>query len=379
MVISVATKMLVGDAVLSSIASAIKGLYGMVGTINDYLDDHIQKMKRSENQTISRTGDVLEGAKYGFGLGYVTSVIIIATGQVILGNTLSAAGTLATAVTLTNPIAMTCGAVGAIYYGWGALSQAEQAEIIEKLTKGLEVGAELIKSVLNFLISTLKNLLNSKDVAAFKKYIKEYASKFGKSLYEITHGVADFVMDTAEATTTAVGNAYDKATEGALIAAEATSSALKEAYETTSEAASSAADKTSTALREAFDTTTDAASSAGRATVIAVRKAYSKTTRAAGNMTSSTKKTPDLKEKNDLLNTEASVVGATTITAKVAIEKVEAVPRDAKTTLKVVSRLPAKSTETASKLAPPMKKTSARKVTAKVSTGSGKAPRRGVA
>ena len=357
MVIPVAATKLAGDVLLSSISLAIKSLYGMAGTINDYLDDHIQKMKRSENQTISRTGDVLEGAKYGFGLGYITSVIIIATGQVLLGNTLGAVGTLATAVTLTNPIAMTCAAVGAIYYGWGALSQAEQAEIIGKLTKGLDVGAELIKSVLNFLISKLKNLLNSRDVAEFKKYIKEYASKFGKSLHEITHGLADFVKDTAEATTTAVGNAYEKAAEGASIAAEATSIALK----------------------EAFDTTTDAASSAGRATAIAVKKAYAKTARAAGNLTSSTKKTPDMKESNDLLNTEAAVVEVTTGTAKVVIEKVEAVSRVANTTLKVVSRPPAKSTETASKLTSPMKKTPARKVSAKVSPGSSKAPRRAVA
>ena len=131
---------------LSVIAQAIKALYGAAEDINEFLDKHIVEMKDSENPTIARTGRVLEMAKYGFGIGYITPVIVIAVGQLLLGNPLSAAVTVVTAATFTNPIAMTCAAIGAIYYGWGALTEVERSEILEKLSNGLEVGIELIKS-----------------------------------------------------------------------------------------------------------------------------------------------------------------------------------------------------------------------------------------
>ena len=100
---------------LSAIAQAIKALYGMAVEINDFLDKHIEEMKGSDNPTISRTGRVLEMAKYGFGIGYISSVTIIAVGQLLLGNTLGAVTTVASAAVLSNPIAMTCAAIGAIY------------------------------------------------------------------------------------------------------------------------------------------------------------------------------------------------------------------------------------------------------------------------
>ena len=100
---------------LSPIAEAVAALYGMGVAINDYLDRHIEEMKGSENPTASRTGAVLEMAKFGFGVGYLSSVVVISVGQYLLGNTLAAITTVATAATLTNPIAMTCAAVGAVY------------------------------------------------------------------------------------------------------------------------------------------------------------------------------------------------------------------------------------------------------------------------
>ena len=46
------------------------------------------------------------------------------------------------------PLAMTCGALAAIYYRWKALSEEERNAIVSKLTAAFEVGAELIKSML---------------------------------------------------------------------------------------------------------------------------------------------------------------------------------------------------------------------------------------
>ena len=83
---------------LSGIAKAIKALYGMTSEINDYLDKHIEEMKGSENSTISPTGKVVEMAKVGFGIGYMTPVVIIAVGQWLLGNTFAAISTVASAV-----------------------------------------------------------------------------------------------------------------------------------------------------------------------------------------------------------------------------------------------------------------------------------------
>ena len=283
MIIGIA-KGLIGGAALSGMAKAIYGLYGMVNSINDFIDVHIDKMKASDNSTVSQTGQVIESAKYGFGLGYVSSVVIIATGQYLLGNTLAAVGTVASAVAFTNPIAMTCAAVGAIYYGWSALSEKERDAILGNLTKGLELGAELIKSIIQFLITKTKELVSAKSIAEFKNYIKTYASRFGKSLYDVTGKVADLVVGAAEmvgeitvragnltaaaagSTTTALKLALDKTGEAASSAAGATSSALKVACDKTGEAAFSVADSTSSALKDAYDRTGDAASSLGNST-----------------------------------------------------------------------------------------------------------------
>lgn len=350
MVIPGAAAMMAGKVVqesLSAVALAIKQLYGMGVAINDYIDDHIQKMRNSDNPTVSRTGDVLEAAKYGFGLGYISSVIIMATGQLLLGNTLGALGTFASAATLSNPMAMTCAAVGAIVYGWGALSEAEQAEILGKLTKGLEIGAELIKAVLNFLISRLKALIDPKNVAEFKKYIKEYASKFGKTLHEITHGFVDLVKDTAEATSAAMGNAYDKTAEGASIAADATSHALKEVLETTSEAASSVR----------------------KATAKASKRAYVKTVRAARNLSSSPKKSGTPAGKGVMPKAESSTIGTTSGATKVAAKQAVLGTTTVKATPTAGNRPSVKTVAAASKLASTAKKTAAPKASTSVSSG----------
>ena len=47
---------------------------------------------------------------------------------------------------------MTCAAVGAILYGWNALSEQERNDILDRLSRGLEIGIELIKSIVIFVI-----------------------------------------------------------------------------------------------------------------------------------------------------------------------------------------------------------------------------------
>jgi hypothetical protein len=186
------------------IALAIKTLYGFVQEVDKGIDELLEKMKQSENTTVVRTANIIEGAKYGFGLGYGTSVIVIAVGQLILGNPLSAAATVVTAATLTNPIAMTCGAIGAIYYGWNALSDDDKNAIVNRLMEAFEVGAELIKAIVNFVVKTAKELLSAENLAEVRRFITEAASAFGRTLSDVTKAIKDTVVDGFETISTKV-------------------------------------------------------------------------------------------------------------------------------------------------------------------------------
>lgn len=172
---------------LTPMGAAIKKLYGMGKDANDYFDELIEKMKSSENVMIERTGRVLEGAKFGFGMGYASSVIVVVVGQLLLGNQLAAASTVATAAVAANPIAMTCAAFGAIYYGWTALSDEERNDILKRVCDGLQIGAELIKAVIQFVLNTAKDLMNSSALKELASTVSAVASQFGKTLAEIAH------------------------------------------------------------------------------------------------------------------------------------------------------------------------------------------------
>lgn len=222
---------------LSPIAGAVAALYGMGAAINDYLDRHIQDMKGSENPTVSRTGAVLEMAKFGFGVGYLTPVVVISVGQYLLGNTLAAVTTVATAATVTNPVAMTCAAVGAVYYGWGALSDAERITILDNLSKGLNIGIEFIKAIIAFVIDTTKKLLSSKNFEEMKGYISSAASVFGKTLSDVTHKLSDVVNDT-----------FDVFRKKSNEAIDSTIDLASDAYTTVKETAGKAADGTKETL-----------------------------------------------------------------------------------------------------------------------------------
>ncbi len=225
---------------LSAIAMAIKALYGIGIDINDYLDKHIAEMKGSDNPTIARTGRVIDAAKAGFGIGYITSVAIIATGQLLLGNPLSAVVTVAKGVTLTNPYAMTCAAVGAIYYGWNALSDVERDEILEKLSKGLEIGTELVKSIVRFVIDKTKELLSSENLKEIRIFVSSAAAAFGKTLGDITKKIADVVSETFDVVRKKSGEAAEKAAD-----------MVSETYASVKQAAEKASDRVKTKRKKA--------------------------------------------------------------------------------------------------------------------------------
>ena len=224
--------------VLGPIAEAVAALYSMGSAVNDFINSHIETLKASDNPTVSSTGRVLEGAKFGFGLGYLIPMVIIATGQLLLGNTFSglmaASGTMLTAATLTNPVAMTCASVGAIYFGWNALSESERGSILNRLSEGLKIGVELIKSVVGFVCEKIKEISSSKQLAEFKDFVKTQAARFGRTLYDITKSVSDLVKDAAE-----------KVSNMAVQAADSTVNATKKAADAATQAAGSVSDAAS--------------------------------------------------------------------------------------------------------------------------------------
>ena len=184
------------------IALAIKALYGFAQEVDKGIEELLDKMKQSENSTVVRTANIVEGAKYGFGIGYGTSVIVIAVGQLILGNPLSAVTAMASAATLTNPIAMTCGAIGAIYYGWQALSEEDKNAILNRLMEAFQVGAEMIKAIINFVVASTKELLSAENLAEVKRFITEAAGAFGRTLSDVTKAIKDTVVDGFETIST---------------------------------------------------------------------------------------------------------------------------------------------------------------------------------
>jgi hypothetical protein len=198
---------------LTGIAAAIEALYGVASDVNTFIDKHIDDMKNSSNTTISRSGRVLEGAKYGFGIGYIVPIAIIAIGQLILGNTFAAASTVASAAVLTNPIAMTCAALGALYYGWQALSEQEKNEIIDRVSNDLKIGAELIKAVVNFAITKSKELLSAENFKEIKEYVSSVAATFGKTLGDVSGAIRDHVTDAFETVKFSTGSAINAVTK----------------------------------------------------------------------------------------------------------------------------------------------------------------------
>jgi uncharacterized membrane protein len=209
------------------IVDAIKALYGVASAVNTFIDEHIEQLKKHTNETISATGRVLEGAKFGFGIGYITPLVLTATGQLLLGNNLAATSIVASGLTLSNPLAMTCAAIGAIYYGWQALTEDEKNAILNRLTQAFEVGAELIKSMIAYVISSLGTMLSKEKIAEFKNFIASAAENFGKTLSDITRDIKDKFFHVMNW----VGDAFSEASTTVKEGAERTKESVKETFE----------------------------------------------------------------------------------------------------------------------------------------------------
>lgn len=209
------------------IVDAIKALYGVASGINDFIDKHIAELKNHANETINATGRILEGAKAGFGIGYITPLILTATGQLILGNSLNATLIVASGLTFSNPLAMTCGAIGAIFYGWQALSEDEKNAILQRLTEAFEIGVELVKSMISYVITTLGSFFTKERMAELKNFVGSAAESFGKTLSDITHDIKDKFFSAMNW----VEDTWNDATKTVKEGAEKTTESVKETFE----------------------------------------------------------------------------------------------------------------------------------------------------
>jgi hypothetical protein len=177
----------------SRLTDALRAIYGTASTLNEFMNSHIAALKASEDATISRTGDLLAEAKSGFMIGYATPVAIVAVGQMLLGNPLTAAvSAIGMAV---SPVAITCAAVGAIWMGWRALKPGEQALILESVKAGLGLSITMVSSVIEFVIRQAQALFGKPQIAVLRELVRAEAAAFGKTLAQVTGSAVDAVLD----------------------------------------------------------------------------------------------------------------------------------------------------------------------------------------
>lgn len=177
----------------SRLVTALRSIYGAASALNEAMESHIAGLRASDDSTIARTGDLLAQAKTGFMIGYATPVAIIAVGQLLLGNPLTAA--VSTVSMVTSPVAITCAAVGAIWMGWRALKPAEQARILEIVQAGLALSVTVIASVVDFVVRQAQALFAKPQLAALREMVREEAATFGKSFAQITGSAVDAIIE----------------------------------------------------------------------------------------------------------------------------------------------------------------------------------------
>ena len=192
------TLVLAGNAVAHGVSA--------VSAANEATDQMIGTLKQSENPSINRVGRVLEGVKSGFMIGYVAPSIVGAVGVALTTGSLMSAIATATQ-TLANPIAGVCAAVGAIYFGWSALTQDEKDKIIGEVSGFLNVGAELIKGVVAFSVKSMKEILSSDNIQELKAMVRDAAEVAGRHLSDVTKSALDKIAEISNSITTTASGA----------------------------------------------------------------------------------------------------------------------------------------------------------------------------
>lgn len=175
----------------SPMADAIRSIYGTGSSLVDFIIAHIKELKSSDDGTISKVGDVLAAVKAGFVFGYISPIAVVAVGQLLLGNPLTAA--VATVSMAVSPVAISCAAVGAIWLGWGALKPSQKARILETVASGLGFAITGVAAVVEFVVNQAKSLVGSHQMEVLRAMVVNEAESFGRSLSKLPGKTVDSV------------------------------------------------------------------------------------------------------------------------------------------------------------------------------------------
>jgi hypothetical protein len=195
---------------LSGMMLALATMYDARGNFAEFFDNHLSELSRSSNDTARRAGELLSEVNVGFSTGQDAgrraASSLIAVGQLILGNpflppNIQPAAKIAVgamgfaAPTTVNFVGMTCGAIGGVIYGWTALTPEEKEAIFQKVSEGLEIGIELLRSIIRFVLERTKSLFSTQNLQDIKEFLATAAAAFGTSLGEITGKFSDRIAD----------------------------------------------------------------------------------------------------------------------------------------------------------------------------------------
>ena len=182
---------------LAAAGHAVSGIAAAVKEANDLTDSMIANLKANENLTINRVGRVLEGVKFGFLLGYVSPSILTAVGVCLTTGSLTMA-TGAGIAMIANPVAGVSAAVGAVFFGWKALSDREREDVISQVGDFLKVGVEQIKAVVEFAVKLMKDLFTADNIQEIKETVAEAAATVGRHISDITKSLGDKISKVGQ-------------------------------------------------------------------------------------------------------------------------------------------------------------------------------------
>ena len=216
------------DIAGSAGVTSLSRLYGFTVDAARFAVEHIDTLKAADNALANRCGLLLEAANEGFGVGNETALVLIGVGQHLLGNPLASAATAGAAG--ANPVIMTCAAIGAIHYGWNAMSQEERDALLKAVGNVFRIGVEFIRSIANFALDMIKSLMSAENIAELKKMVAGVAAAFGTRLSEITRALSDRIVEGSTYAAAAAGTAASTAAAAAGSAAAVAGSAASTAW-----------------------------------------------------------------------------------------------------------------------------------------------------
>ncbi len=177
--------------------------YAFAGSAARFAVDHIETLKQADNVLANRCGLVLEAANAGFGVGQETALLLIGVGQGLLGNPLTGAAVVGTG----NPVVMTCAAIGAIHYGWRAMSDEDRSALLATVGRAFDVGVELLRAIGNFAYDLVQSLMSRENIEELKRLVSAAAETFGRHLSDITRHLSDKLKEGAHLVYATAGGA----------------------------------------------------------------------------------------------------------------------------------------------------------------------------